>query len=329
LSPYERTAPPPPSTIARALGLIVLATLGVLLLLFLQGWKAVPGDMIALHYSGGPIEGQRFQRVVPPGTGTRFYGLLEKVYHLPATQLNYIMSKAAEQGDANRPEFVGAPTLDKVTVQWETATYFELNTDERVIRQFFEQICLHYRCTDLSPGGGWERMVADTVRQQIVAAIQAESRRYTSDEIYADRETLLDIQEEIGSTLKDRLNSVLGGEFFCGPGSGRAGALECPGFTFLIKEVTVPQNVQDQYNANRASALAVEDSRHRAAQRRIEAEGEAARQAALSVAPELTSGQLAYIQAQAELECARREACVMVVGTTPPGIEIVPRARDG
>lgn len=53
------------------------------------------------------------------------------------------------------------------------------------------------------------------IRQQVVAAIQAESRRYTSDDIYANRQTLLSIQQEIGSTLKDRLDTVLGGEFFC------------------------------------------------------------------------------------------------------------------
>jgi hypothetical protein len=315
--------------VARALVLMVLAALAAVLLVFVRGWTSVPADKIALHYSGGPLEGQRFQRVVAPGTGARFYGLLENVYHLPATQLNYIMSKAADQGDANRPEFVGAPTLDKVTVQWETATYFRLNRQEPVVRRFFEEICLHYRCTDLSSGGGWDQMVADTVRQQVVAAIQAESRRYTSEDIYADRETLLKIQQEIGSTLKDRLTSVLGGEFFCGPSSGPAEAQQCPGFTFLIKEVTLPQNVQDQYNANRASALAVDDVRNQAAQRRIEAEGEAARQAALSAAPELTPSQLAYLQAQAELECARRERCVLVVGADAAAIEIAPVAGDG
>lgn len=324
-----RSTLPRPSPVGRALVLVVLAALGILLILFIGGWKSVPVDRIALHYSGGPMEGQHFQRVVQPGTSTRFYGLLENVYQLPATQLNYIMSKAPDQGDANQPEFVGAPTLDKVTMQWETATYFKLNTHGPVVRRFFEEICLHYGCTDLSPGGGWDRMVADTVRQQVVAAIQAESRRYTSDDIYANRDTLLSIQQEIGSTLKDRLVSVLGGEFFCGPGYHPAHPLDCPGFTFLIKEVTVPPNVADQYNANRASALAVEQSRHQATQRRVEAEGEAARQAALREAPELSPRQLAYIGAQAGLECARRESCTMVIGADAAAIQVAPDPGGG
>ncbi len=329
MTTYDRGTLPRPSSVGRALVLAALATLGILVVLFIDGWKAVPVDKIALHYSGGPIEGQHFQRVVQPGTSTRYYGLLENVYELPATQLNYIMSKAPDQGDANQPEFVGAPSLDKVTIQWETATYFKLNTHGPVVRRFFEEVCLHYGCTDLSPGGGWDRMVADTVRQQVVAAIQAESRRYASDDIYANRQTLLSIQQEIGSTLKDRLDTVLGGEFFCGPGFNPAEPLDCPGFTFLIKEVTVPANVQDQYNVNRASALAVEHSRHQATQRRIEAEGEAARQFALREAPELTPGQLAYIDAQAGLECARRDNCTMVVGAGASVIEIAPIRGNG
>ncbi|MBW3612069.1 MAG: SPFH domain-containing protein [Actinobacteria bacterium] len=315
-------------TAVRALVLVSLTALAVLCALFIQGLASVPPDKVALHYSGGPMEGEHFQRVVPPGTNTRFYGLLDNVHELPATQLNYIMSKAPEQTGAERAEFVGAPTLDKVTLQWETATYFKLNTHGPVVRRFFEEICLRYRCTDLSPGGGWDRMVADTVRQQVVAAIQGASRGYTSDDIYSNRETLLEIQQEIGSTLKDRLAEVLGGEFFCGPSYDPEQPLDCPGFTFLVKEVTLPQNVQDQYDINRASALAVDNSRNEAAQRKIEAEGEAARQGALRDAPELTAAQLAYIYAQAQLECARRDHCVLVLGGDP-AIEVQSRGRDG
>ncbi len=325
MPPYDRGVPPRPSPVARALVLVSLAAVGALVVLFIRGLSSVPADKVALHYSGGPMEGQHFQRVVAPGTNTRFYGLLDKVHELPATQLNYIMSKAPEQTGAERAEFVGAPTRDKVTLQWETATYFKLNTHGPVVQRFFEEICLHYQCTDLSAGGGWDRMVADTVRQQVVAAIQGAARGYTSDDIYSNRETLLEIQQEIGSTLKDRLAEVLGGEFFCGPSYDRN--QHCSGFTFLIKEVTLPQNVQDQYNINRGAALAVDNARHEAAQRRIEAEGEAARQAALRDAPELTPAHVAYIYAQAQLECARRDRCILVLGGDPT-IEIQSRGTD-
>jgi hypothetical protein len=208
---------------------------------------------------------------------------------------------------------VGAPSADKVVTEWESATYFKLNTRPAVVRRFFEQICLKYRCTDLSPGGGWDHMLADTFRQQIVAAIQEQARRYRSEDIYANPDTLLAMQGDIGATLKRRVNDALGGEFFCGP-TFRPEASDCPEFSFVIKELTLPTNVRDQYNANRASALAVE-----------EAKADAQSQAALRAAPELTPGQLAYIRAQAELECARRPDCVLVVGNGTTAVQVNPR----
>jgi hypothetical protein len=283
------------------------------LIMFMRGWGSVPVDKVVLHYTGGPIEGEHFEKVVNPGSGTRFYGLLDHIYDLPATQRNYIMSKHPDEGDTRRAEYVGAPSADKVVTEWESATYFKLNTRPAVVRRFFEQICLKYRCTDLSPGGGWDHMLADTFRQQIVAAIQEQARRYRSEDIYANPDTLLAMQGDIGATLKRRVNDALGGEFFCGP-TFRPEASDCPEFSFVIKALTLPTNVRDQYNANRASALAVE-----------EAKADAQSQAALRAAPELTPGQLAYIRAQAELECARRPDCVLVVGNGTTAVQVNPR----
>lgn len=282
--------------IAGAIGFVTGAAI------FLSGFKPVPVGKVALHYDGGPLEGERFVRVVPPGTGTRFYGFFDRLYELPATQRNYIMSKAPDQNASGTAEYVGAPAADRVMTDWESATYFKLNTRPDVVRRFFEQICLKYSCSDLSPRGGWDRMLADTFRQQIVAAIQEEARRYTSEEIYANRDTLLAMQAAIGSTLKDRVSQVLGGEFFCGP-TFSPETPDCPQFAFVIKELTLPANVRDQYNANRAALLAVD-----------KAKAEAQSQAALRAAPDLTPRQLEYIRAQAELECARRPACVFVAG---------------
>ncbi|MGH9278403.1 MAG: SPFH domain-containing protein [Acidimicrobiales bacterium] len=277
---------------------------------FVAGWKDVPVDKVALHYSGGPIEGERFEKIVQPGTNTRFYGFLDRLYMLPATQRNYIMSKDPKQSNGGRAEYVGAPSSDKVMTEWESATYFKLNTEPGVLRSFFEQICLRYTCTDLVPGGGWDHMLADTFRQQIVAAIQAEARRHTSEDIYANAETLLSMQAAIGSTLKQRVNAVLGGEYFCGPTYDPDSPV-CPEFSFVIKELALPDNVREQYNANRASALAVEKAR-----------SDAQSQAVLRGAPELTPGQLDYIRAQAELECARRPGCVLVVTNGAASVEV-------
>lgn len=306
---HRTWAPAPGPVVLGALALAVVGLVGVLSLFF-QGWRAVPVDKVALHYTGGPIEGEHFEEMIAPGTGTRFYGLFDRLYELPATQRNYIMSKHPDEGDNRRAEYVGAPSADKVVTEWESATYFKLNTRPDVLRRFFEQICLKYRCTDLGPGRGWDRMLADTFRQQIVAAIQEEARHHSSEDIYANPDTLLRMQANIASTLRTRVNGVLGGDFFCGP-DFVAEEPDCPEFAFVIKEIAVPANIRDQYSANRAALLAVD-----------EAKAEAERQSALRAAPELTPAQLDYMRAQAELECARREDCVFVVGGDRASVEV-------
>ena len=78
----------------------ILAIVGFIwLIMFIQGWKSVPPDKFLLHYTGGPIQGTHYKEEVPPGTHTKFYGLLENYYFLPATQRNYIISADPNRGD--------------------------------------------------------------------------------------------------------------------------------------------------------------------------------------------------------------------------------------
>ena len=53
-------------------------------------------------------------------------------------------------------------------------------------------------------------------------------------------------------------------------------------------------------------------------------QAEAQSQAALRTAPELTPGQLDYIRAQAELECARRPNFVLAVGDGTTAVQLAP-----
>lgn len=243
--------------VTMAVAAVALVFALVFFLLFLGGWKSVPVDKVALHYTGGPVQGTHFKEVVAPGTHTRFYGLLEKLYELPSTQRNYIISKTPGEGDVKERDFIAAPSKDSVNTDWEVATYFKLNTHRRVVRRFFENICLKYHCWDLSDHGGWDRMLSDNFRQQIVSAIQAEARNYNVNDLYANRDVLLKIQSEVGDQLKERVSQVLGGEYFCGPTFSSV-ASTCPDFSFIIKGVTVPDNIRSQYEANKASALAIQ-----------------------------------------------------------------------
>lgn len=276
-------------------------------------WASVPPDKIMLHYTGGPIDGTHFVGVVQPGSSTHFYGLLENTYYLPATQRTYIIDKDPDSGDKGGIDSITGVSSDNVTFTFEAATYFKLNPSPAVLRQFFEQICLHDHCTDLSPGGGWDSMLAQYFRPQIENAVRLETGKYDREHLYRDPATLLAMQTEIATILKDRINQSLGGEFFCGPD---ATAASCPNLTFVLKNPTPPDNVAAAYNDTAASAqkvITAENDAQAAVQR---ANGERDAQNARAEAAALTAAQIDYIKAQAMLACAQNPSCTLVV--TPP-----------
>lgn len=297
----------------------------IFVIMFVTGWRSVPPDKVLLHYTGGPVQGTHFKQIIDPGSSTKFYGLLEHFYYLPATQRNYIISKNADEGDRHHADSIQSPSKEGVNFDFQLAVYFKLNTDPAVVKQFFEQICLKYNCWDLSADGGWDHMLNDTLRQQIENAIQIESRRYSTDDLANNPDVISSIQTAIGTDLKDRFNKVLGGEFFCGPTFNRAHPTVCPDFTFVLKKPEAPANIREHYAAVKAAQIGIQEAQADALKKKAEAEGDAARQAALQAAPELSPAQLRYLEVQAEQSCASNPNCTLVVTPGGTNINVQPR----
>ena len=274
-------------------------------------WASVPPDKIALHYTGGPFQGTHFIGVVHPGTRAKFYGLMEHMYMLPATQRTYIISKDPQAGDIKGVDFLSAPSTDNVQFTFEAAVYFKLNPKPAVIRQFFEQICLHDNCTDLSPGGGWDRMLAQYFRPQIENAVRIEVGKYDREHIFHDPGTLVAIQNSIAPELNDLINQKLGGDFFCGPDSTDS---NCTNFAFLLKNPTPPDNVVKAYADSAAAAQNIVTAENDARAKVATARGDADAQAARAGAPALSDAQIQYLQAQAMDKCAGNSNCTLIIG---------------
>ena len=246
---------------ASAIAVVVVAVVILAVSGMFMATSKTDQSVIGLSYGGGPFEGRKFQQVLNPGTGMTFTGWFDPLYTYPVTQRSYIISKA--EGDVQG--VVTAPSKNNIPVFFEVATYFKLNLDR--IQAFHEDLGLKYRAWE---DAGWDKMLAETFKQQIEGALQKEARAWDDSQLYSSQETLLQVAGNVGRTLKEQIEQVIGDEYFCGveyiPGG------DCSDFTFVIKTVDLPENVKVEYQANRESEIAVQTSANVVRQREQEAE---------------------------------------------------------
>lgn len=292
--------------------LVVIAAFVLAAIVWVAGatYEAVPVDKIALHYTGGPIQGTHFVNVVAPGTHTKYYGEFEHLYFLPATQRTYIITADPNRGDRKGVDVVTAPSKDSVPMNFEATVYFKLNTKPEVLRQFFEQICLHDHCTDLAVGGGWDQMLDQYFRPQIETALRQEAGRYNYQEMWHDPTVRSNIQNAIAPVLNDDINRAVGGQYFCGPDSTPQ---KCTDLGFVLQGATPPQNVVEQYSATAAAQQSVLTAQQQAAAKAAAAQGDADSQRIRASAPPVPPAATSYIKAQAEAACAANPNCKLVI----------------
>lgn len=315
--------------VTRIGSVVGLALAGIILVAIFGGaWRSTPVDMIGLHYSGGPIEGVKFQGIIEPGSGTRFLGIADNLYLLPVTQRDYTASTAP--GADGGP--IIAPARGGVEMQFEVAAFFTLNTGEQVVRQFFERVCVKFDCTT---DEGWDEMLRINFRGPIEQAIQQTIRQFTVDELYAgqtssggrggadtDEEavaTLELVQETIAAGLRQNINEVLGGPYFCGPTFNRAEPDVCPDFEFQITSAfPTSEAVRNAFAENAASLQEIITAQNRAQAAVAEAEGQRQAQEALN---NLYSdpAYIAYLEALAMQSCAQNANCTLVITNDDSG----------
>lgn len=281
-------------------------------------------DKIGLYYTGGWIQGQHFKKVVKSGSGATFLGWGDDIKFLPAGQRNYIISKKDTEGDRKGADFIEVPAKGGVRVQFEVSVFFKLNTHTDdipgfkggTVRKFYEQICKKYNCTE---DDGWDKMLNDNFRKIIETSMRQKVFSYTIDELYANAEgeasgktdAINKIQTEIATSIKDNINTTLGGQYFCGPQFDR-NKPECPDFQFIINSAEPPEDVRKSFEAQRIAGNEVVTAQNRAKSKAAEAEGTRLQQEALRQS--LTPEYLELQRIEALKLCAQNPGCTIING---------------
>lgn len=290
-------------------------------------------DKVGLHYDAGPIEGTKFNKVILNGSGMKILGISDTVHWLPINQRTYIVSKKADEGDRAGSDSITAPAKGGVPFEFEISTYFKLNTATNDIkgfkggtaRKFYEQICVKYHCD--TSDKNWDKMLNNSFRKIIETSMRQKVFNYTPDELYANAEgeasgksdAILKIQAEIAASIKDNVNKVLGGQYFCGPTFDRNHSNICPDFEFIINSAEPPAEVKASYT-NRFNA------NNNAQAKIIEAEGTKKASEAGQVAYN-SPGYIEYLRVQAMRACADNPKCTLVITSGGTNINVGSRAE--
>lgn len=276
------------------------AVIGVFTLLWgfiawFGGWKSgTPVDKYGLSYSGGPFEGKHYQGFKGPGSGAFFNGIFDKFYELPANQRSYIVSQHHDEGDVKGADAIVAPSSEGVPITFETATLFQLNPKPDVLREFYERICTHY---DNCQGSGWNKMLAESLRQVQESTLQIEARRFSSDDLWKNPDALRQIQDIIGQALQSRLQELLTGRPVDPTNADRS---YFTNIRFQIKSATPPPEVVKRYNDVKQSALMIQTRANEVKQAQEQARAAAALQQAIRGNPNyvllkaIESGQIKF-----------------------------------
>lgn len=301
----------------RILRAVMLGAAGLAITAVAAGCTITPQpDEIVLHYHGGPLEGNSFDRVVLPGDNAGNWNVADTNVSLPTSLRTWNVAP----GSADQAEPIVAPSADDVPVAvWlQVNMLLNTNTDDvpdfegGTLREFWEVIGRRY---EADTDEGWDAMMRVTVVPALTKAVTDTVRAYEADPlVYNTDGVYVDVQSRIGAAFLAELTRLSGGEFFCGTSfvpTWNGGSGTCPPVELILTNIDFANAaIQD---ARDGRAVAEEE----AAAALIEAEGQTAAQEQLNDALS-DPAYLEYLIAQLELEqvraCAASPNCTVVVG---------------
>lgn len=197
-------------------------TLGAALIALLLGSgctvERVNESEIGIVYTQGPIEGEKFHSVVPPGGSQTVVDDL--VYKLPARQITYHIG--SQDTDATKPcgecdrtaiRFTAKGGVDMLI---EMTTLSFLNYREAAIKPFFNEICKKFDCWD---DKGWVQALNYSFGKPLEDLIKDVGLTYDPEKLRYDAETKDAFAVKVARDFVDYQKKYTGrGDIFCGQG---------------------------------------------------------------------------------------------------------------
>lgn len=215
-------------------------------------------------YSGGPFDAKKYQEILPPGTTNKSIGWGSTTYCYRNDQRSFIGS-ADPGADTTPVPVVGKgdgseDAAGNLPVTLDFNLYFSLNTNPKVLQAFHEEIG---RKTSAWGEEGWNEMLRDYFKPQVVRAMQNAAGKYSYIDLYSDPATRSAYQADVVKLFKKSLTDVLGGDYFCKP--GYTGSGECGDITFTVGNPQLPEAIQKsiegEIQARRDTAKQAEENR--------------------------------------------------------------------
>jgi predicted outer membrane repeat protein len=227
------------------------------------------GGHVTVVRNGGLFDDTSIYKILQPNSGLQYEGQWSTEHPYPVGQRNFVVS-GAPGADSN--EVINVQTKDGVLIGIEGTFFFQLNTDEAVLREFDDKfgtrtydIGNNQRDYAWNSDEGWKaflnftigNFVQNSLREAVgnvscpdlvpsCVLAQARSTANGQPPVINDgngNQTISNVQDAVTKALQNDIKSHLGNDYFTN-------------INFVMSKPTLPPNIQDAINTAQAAFTA-------------------------------------------------------------------------
>lgn len=234
---------------------VLVAILAVILLIgggiyWMGATASAEPNKTCVVYSGGTFTDKEFQEILKPGTTNKIIGWGSTTRCYNNDQRSYIGSSkggadttpvavTCRGDDVVEGENGENTTASQITVVFDYNSYFTLNTAEEKLKAFDREIG---RKTKANTEDGWAEMLRDYLEPQITRAMQDAATKYSCLDLVGDTAIRTEYQNDVVALFRTYLDSVVKGDYFCGPNYDGKG--KCTDISFKVSNPALPEAIR-------------------------------------------------------------------------------------